>query len=99
MEDRIHNRVIIAVNKRNKLLGYLRKLNSGDIEGVSVRIIHALREKPINLFFTRSGTVDDFLVYAEYGITGVAILEICKKLNLPLIVNFHGFSNLLFGEI
>lgn len=32
------------------------------------------------------------IVYAEYGITGVAILEICKKLNLPLIVNFHGYD-------
>ena len=70
MEKRIFNRVIIAVNKRNKLLGYLRKLNSGDTEGVSVRIVHTPKEKPINLFFTRSGTVDNFLVYADFGKAG-----------------------------
>jgi glycosyltransferase involved in cell wall biosynthesis len=29
-------------------------------------------------------------VYAEYGPTGVQIMPICKKMNLPLIVNFHG---------
>ena len=66
----IINRVIIAVNKRNKLLEYLRKLNSGDIEGVGVRIIHTLKKRPINLFFTRSGTVDNFLVYAGYWRAG-----------------------------
>jgi glycosyltransferase involved in cell wall biosynthesis len=32
------------------------------------------------------------IVYAEYGQTGVAVLNICKKLNLPLIVNFHGYD-------
>jgi len=31
-------------------------------------------------------------VYAEYGTTGVVILNICKKLHLPLIVHFHGFD-------
>tara|TARA_R100000935_G_C2840849_1_gene170870 strand:- start:3060 stop:4172 length:1113 start_codon:yes stop_codon:yes gene_type:complete len=32
------------------------------------------------------------LVFAEYGGTGEKILPICKKLNLPLIVHFHGFD-------
>ncbi len=31
-------------------------------------------------------------VYAEYGTTGNACLNICKQLNIPLIVNFHGFD-------
>ena len=31
-------------------------------------------------------------VYAEYGTTGAAITNICKQLNLPLIVNFHGYD-------
>jgi len=31
-------------------------------------------------------------VYAEYGPTAVAVLNPCKKLNLPLIVNFHGYD-------
>ena len=31
-------------------------------------------------------------VYAEYGTTGVKIMPICKILNIPLIVNFHGYD-------
>jgi glycosyltransferase involved in cell wall biosynthesis len=31
-------------------------------------------------------------VYAEYGPTAVAVLNVCQKLNLPLIVNFHGYD-------
>lgn len=30
------------------------------------------------------------IVFAEYGITGVKVLPICKKLNIPLVVIFHG---------
>ncbi|MEO2064648.1 MAG: glycosyltransferase family 4 protein [Christiangramia sp.] len=30
------------------------------------------------------------LVFAEYGGTGEKIVSVCKKLNLPLIVHFHG---------
>jgi glycosyltransferase involved in cell wall biosynthesis len=32
-------------------------------------------------------------VYAEYGPTAVAVLNVCKKNNLPLIVNFHGYDS------
>lgn len=32
------------------------------------------------------------VVLAEYGPVGVAILPICKKANLPLVVHFHGFD-------
>jgi len=32
------------------------------------------------------------LVFAEYGGTGERILSVCQKLNLPLIVHFHGFD-------
>lgn len=77
MENRIINtRVIITVNKRNKLLGCLRKLNSGDTEKVSVSIMGTPKGEPINLFFTRNlitnnftgiGAVDSFSVYAKYG--------------------------------
>lgn len=31
-------------------------------------------------------------VLAEYGTTGVAMLPVCKKLNLPLFVHFHGYD-------
>lgn len=70
MENRINNRVVIAVNKRNKLLGYLRKLNSGDTKGVSIKIIHKPKGKPINIVFTRSftrsGDENEFLVHSQY---------------------------------
>ncbi len=32
------------------------------------------------------------IVLANYGISGVKLMPICKKLNLPLIVHFHGFD-------
>ncbi len=32
------------------------------------------------------------VVLAEYGQIGVAVLETCKKNNLPLVVHFHGFD-------
>lgn len=31
-------------------------------------------------------------VYAEYGLTAVAVLNVCKKSNVPLIVNFFGYD-------
>ncbi len=32
------------------------------------------------------------LVFAEYGVTAQKIIKICKELNLPLIVHFHGYD-------
>ena len=32
------------------------------------------------------------VVLAEYGPTAVALLKVCKKLKLPLVVHFHGFD-------
>lgn len=32
------------------------------------------------------------IVYAEYGTTGVAVLNICKSMSIPLVVNFHGYD-------
>lgn len=31
-------------------------------------------------------------VLAEFGPTGVAVMDACRELNLPLIVHFHGFD-------
>jgi len=30
------------------------------------------------------------ILLAEYGLTGIAVLDICKDLNIPLVVHFHG---------
>lgn len=32
------------------------------------------------------------IVMAEYGTTAVSVLNVCKKLNIPLIPHFHGFD-------
>jgi len=32
------------------------------------------------------------LCYAEFGPNGVGVMRSCKKLNIPLIVNFHGYD-------
>lgn len=31
-------------------------------------------------------------VLAEYGLTGVAVMDVCEEANIPLIVHFHGFD-------
>jgi len=38
----------------------------------------------------RNNKID--LVFAEYGTTGQGLLPICKELQIPLIVHFHGFD-------
>ncbi|TDN89148.1 glycosyltransferase involved in cell wall biosynthesis [Salegentibacter sp. 24] len=38
----------------------------------------------------RKNNID--LVFAEYGTTGEALLPICKELQIPIIVHFHGFD-------
>ena len=32
------------------------------------------------------------VVLAEYGTTGVLVMEACRRLNIPLIVHFHGYD-------
>jgi colanic acid/amylovoran biosynthesis glycosyltransferase len=32
------------------------------------------------------------LVLAEYGTTGVAVMEACQELGIPLVVHFHGYD-------
>lgn len=46
-----------------------------------------LREKPLFRFLERS-EVD--AVLAEYGPTGVAVMQACHDVGVPLIVHFHG---------
>lgn len=32
------------------------------------------------------------IVLAEYGTTGASVVNVCKKINIPLLVHFHGFD-------
>lgn len=45
----------------------------------------------------RKNKVD--VVFAEYGLTGVAVMDICKRNNIPLITNFHGFDMSVYSVI
>ncbi|OGW44694.1 MAG: hypothetical protein A2132_05320 [Nitrospirae bacterium RBG_16_43_11] len=38
-------------------------------------------------------------VLAEYGGTGVAVLPVCKKLDIPLIVHFHGYDASIYDTL
>ena len=40
--------------------------------------------------FLKSKRID--AVLAEYGPTGVAVMEACRKAQIPLIIHFHGFD-------
>lgn len=39
------------------------------------------------------------LVLAEYGTAGAEVAPICKSLNIPLIVHFHGYDASIYSEI
>jgi glycosyltransferase involved in cell wall biosynthesis len=40
--------------------------------------------------FLRRNRVD--VVLAEYGLTGIAIMDACREVGVPLVVHFHGFD-------
>ncbi|KAA3436580.1 glycosyltransferase family 4 protein [Rufibacter hautae] len=50
---------------------------------------NVLYEKRIKEFLLGNG-ID--IVLAEYGMTGVKVMPSCKKLNIPLVVHFHGYD-------
>jgi len=57
-----------------------RKLFQFDLVSLKSRLVYLLRKRKIDI------------VFAQYGPAGVAILPVCKKANIPLIVHFHGFD-------
>jgi len=64
-----------------RLDAVLKKLRrSGDM---------SLAEDMLLRSFARNGVEK---VYAEYGPTGAAVLNVCIKAGLPLIVHFHGYD-------
>ncbi|MCV9388811.1 glycosyltransferase [Reichenbachiella ulvae] len=64
-----------AIRIINKLAGWIRKDTSFES---AANLEYSLKKKNIQV------------VFAEYGPTGMAVLRICQKLKLPLIVHFHG---------
>lgn len=73
------------------LLKVLRILarQAGVIGKTATDIVHMTEILIISSFFRRH-KVD--VVLAEYGMSGVAVLEACNAANLPLVVHFHGYD-------
>ena len=57
-----------------------RKLFQFDLVTIESRLVYLLRKKKIDI------------VFAQYGPAGVAMLPVCKKSKIPLVVHFHGFD-------
>lgn len=51
--------------------------------------VNSFLEKMLITSFKKNGIQ---VVLAEYGTTGGLITPVCRKLNIPLIVHFHGFD-------
>lgn len=58
------------------------------------RLLHKVFRKDLQLRKTMQLFQDDkvSVVLAEYGPVGVLVTKVCKKLNIPLIVHFHGYD-------
>ena len=51
--------------------------------------LNPIKKHSLRKFFKRNGIN---VVLAEYGLTGIGVLDVCKDLNIPLIVHFHGYD-------
>ncbi len=52
-------------------------------------LLNPAKKTSLRKFF-RMHNVD--VVLAEFGVTGVGVLQTCRELNLPLVVHFHGYD-------
>jgi len=52
-------------------------------------VLNPIKKNSLQKFFKRNGIN---VVLAEYGLTGIGVLDVCKDLNIPLIVHFHGYD-------
>jgi len=76
----LENNGVLLTNS-NRFIGFLKKkFKLTKLNALEQSLVKSFKKNKIGI------------VYAEYGPTGVAVLNICKKLNLPLIVNFHGYD-------
>jgi colanic acid/amylovoran biosynthesis glycosyltransferase len=52
-------------------------------------ILNPRKKISLRKFFKRNNIN---IVLAEYGLTGIGVFNLCKELNIPLIVHFHGYD-------
>jgi len=80
-------------------------LNLSLIKKIFIYLVAFIKKKPAQYIFRKEAVKKSFrkkkidLVYAEYGPTGVALLDICRDLKLPLIVNFHGYDASMYDVL
>jgi colanic acid/amylovoran biosynthesis glycosyltransferase len=77
-ENDIENRFLKKKDKYTFFIKNKLKLTSFSINEQA--LIKSFKQQKINI------------VVAEYGITAVHVLDVCKHLNIPLIPIFHGFD-------
>lgn len=52
-------------------------------------LINPLKTTSLRKFFKKN-KID--ILLAEYALTGIGVLSLCKEFNMPLIVHFHGYD-------
>ncbi len=76
--------------------GELKNTDSSILRRLWVKIIMKfnLIERNNQVELLKSSLKEERVQYvlAEYGLTGVKMIPICKSLNIPLIVHFHGYD-------
>lgn len=81
---------VLMDNQTEKTISkdFFRKIKT-TLKNILIRTENKRKEGLVSKFL-RKEKID--IVLAEYGITGVSILDICKKNNIPLVVHFHGYD-------
>ncbi len=75
-------------NKSKEAQSFLNKIF---LLGKSIfySILNKLKEREVKRFFSKNSIK---LLLAEYGEAGVAVMNVCKKYKMPLVVHFHGYD-------
>ena len=67
----------------------LKKLLKHQLFGLSQKQATVLLKKGIKAYLKKNNIQ---AVLSQYGPSGVAMMDICQEMNIPLIVHFHGFD-------
>jgi colanic acid/amylovoran biosynthesis glycosyltransferase len=86
---------LIKTPKKNIASKLLGKLSPQRDKGAEKQILQRNRIALEN--FLKENKIN--AVLAEYGPTGVAVMEVCQELSIPLIVHFHGFDAFHFETL
>lgn len=80
LPGKLENGLVINSRKRRLIDIFKGHLNLNKFSLAQQALLTSFRKNSIDI------------VFAEYGTTGMRLLPICKELQIPLIVHFHGFD-------